>query len=80
MLAIRLESPGSAIFRQRRTGYRGQVFTILKFRTMTAEAESQTGPMWAMEDESFLSDMYIVLKTVKIVLLGRERSRTERCA
>ena len=35
MAAIRLESPGSAIFRQRRTGYRGQVFTILKFRTMT---------------------------------------------
>ena len=35
MLAIRIESPGAAIFRQRRTGYRGQVFTILKFRTMT---------------------------------------------
>src|SRR3954454_9003316 len=35
MLAIRLESPGPAIFRQRRTGYRGRVFTILKFRTMT---------------------------------------------
>ena len=35
MLAIRLESPGSSIFRQRRTGYRGQVFTIYKFRTMT---------------------------------------------
>jgi putative colanic acid biosynthesis UDP-glucose lipid carrier transferase len=35
MLAIKLESPGPAIFRQRRTGYRGRVFTILKFRTMT---------------------------------------------
>ncbi len=35
MLVIRLESPGQAIFRQRRTGYRGQVFTIYKFRTMT---------------------------------------------
>ncbi len=35
MWAIKIESPGSAIFRQRRTGYRGQVFTILKFRTMT---------------------------------------------
>jgi putative colanic acid biosynthesis UDP-glucose lipid carrier transferase len=35
MLVIRLESPGEAIFRQRRTGYRGQVFTIYKFRTMT---------------------------------------------
>src|ERR1043165_1928160 len=32
---IKLESPGPAIFRQRRTGYRGRVFTILKFRTMT---------------------------------------------
>jgi putative colanic acid biosynthesis UDP-glucose lipid carrier transferase len=35
MLMIRLESPGQSIFRQRRTGYRGKVFTIYKFRTMT---------------------------------------------
>jgi putative colanic acid biosynthesis UDP-glucose lipid carrier transferase len=35
MMVIRLESPGSSIFRQRRTGYRGKVFTIYKFRTMT---------------------------------------------
>ena len=35
MMLIRLESPGEAIFRQRRTGYRGEVFTIYKFRTMT---------------------------------------------
>lgn len=31
---VRLETPGPAIFRQRRTGYRGRVFTIYKFRTM----------------------------------------------
>ena len=41
-LAIRLESPGPAIFRQRRTGYRGRVFTILKFRTMTVTEDSGT--------------------------------------
>ena len=35
MMLIKLESPGPAIFRQRRTGYRGRVFTIFKFRTMT---------------------------------------------
>src|SRR5260221_10112109 len=27
MVAIRLDTPGPAIFRQRRTGYRGRVFT-----------------------------------------------------
>ena len=40
MVAIPLESPGPAIFRQRRTGHRGRVFTILKFRTMTVAEDS----------------------------------------
>lgn len=34
-LAIRLDSPGPVFFRQKRLGYRGSTFTILKFRTMT---------------------------------------------
>ena len=34
ILAIRLESPGPAIFRQRRSGYLGATFCIYKFRTM----------------------------------------------
>jgi lipopolysaccharide/colanic/teichoic acid biosynthesis glycosyltransferase len=38
-LAIRLESRGPAIFRQRRAGYRGQAFTMLKFRTMRTDAD-----------------------------------------
>jgi lipopolysaccharide/colanic/teichoic acid biosynthesis glycosyltransferase len=37
---IRLESKGPAIFRQRRAGYRGRAFTMLKFRTMRTDAES----------------------------------------
>lgn len=31
---IMMESPGSPIFRQRRSGYRGDTFVIYKFRTM----------------------------------------------
>ena len=33
-LIIRLETPGPALFKQRRTGRDGQTFTIYKFRTM----------------------------------------------
>jgi putative colanic acid biosynthesis UDP-glucose lipid carrier transferase len=32
---VRLESPGPAFFRQRRTGLNGHIFTVYKFRTMT---------------------------------------------
>lgn len=36
-LAIRLDSPGPALFRQTRTGFRAQPFTVFKFRTMNVE-------------------------------------------
>jgi len=38
-LAIRTESGGAAIFRQRRVGWKGQPFTMLKFRTMRTDAD-----------------------------------------
>ena len=39
MLAIRLESPGSPIYRQRRVGLDGEEFDVLKLRTMVTGAE-----------------------------------------
>ena len=40
-LSIRLTSPGSTFFSQWRVGDRGKIFRILKFRTMTMNAEQQ---------------------------------------
>jgi lipopolysaccharide/colanic/teichoic acid biosynthesis glycosyltransferase len=39
MLAIRLESPGPVIYRQRRAGLHGRPFEVLKLRTMVDGAE-----------------------------------------
>ncbi len=39
MIAIRLDSPGTALFRQRRVGYRQREFTIFKFRSMRTNAD-----------------------------------------
>lgn len=39
-ICIRIDSPGSIIFRQKRLGYKGKEFEIYKFRTMVANAEN----------------------------------------
>lgn len=40
-LAVKASSPGPVLFRQRRVGRGGREFSILKFRTMRADAEHQ---------------------------------------
>jgi lipopolysaccharide/colanic/teichoic acid biosynthesis glycosyltransferase len=39
-IAIRLESPGHPIYRQRRTGWNGHEFEVIKLRTMVSGAEN----------------------------------------
>jgi exopolysaccharide biosynthesis polyprenyl glycosylphosphotransferase len=38
-LAIRLDSPGPVLFRQKRLGYQMNAFTVLKFRTMRVDTD-----------------------------------------
>jgi sugar transferase (PEP-CTERM system associated) len=49
--AIRLESPGPVVYRQKRVGERERIFTLHKFRSMKMDAESDSGPIWAREGD-----------------------------
>jgi len=52
MIVISLNSPGPAIFRQKRMGYRGKPFTLYKFRTMTNAPPSNDQRDAAMTKDS----------------------------
>jgi exopolysaccharide biosynthesis polyprenyl glycosylphosphotransferase len=50
-LAIWLEDRGPIFYRQVRMGLDGKPFDIVKFRSMKAGAENETGPKWAEADD-----------------------------
>jgi Undecaprenyl-phosphate glucose phosphotransferase len=50
-LLIKLSSEGPLFYRQERLGMEGRPFRILKFRTMRNDAEKETGPAWAKEND-----------------------------
>ena len=49
-LAVKLSSPGPVIFRQKRSGMNGRVFTLYKFRTMVADAEARRSDLEAKNE------------------------------
>ena len=60
-IAVRLESRGPALFRQRRTGLNGRVFTIYKFRTMTV-AEDDGDIRHATKNDARITQLGLVLR------------------
>ena len=48
---IWLEDHGPIFYRQERMGLDGRPFDMLKFRSMRVDAESTTGPVWAVKDD-----------------------------
>jgi sugar transferase (PEP-CTERM system associated) len=49
-LLVKLTSAGPVLFAQERVGERGRRFLVYKFRTMRADAEAASGPVWAARD------------------------------
>jgi exopolysaccharide biosynthesis polyprenyl glycosylphosphotransferase len=51
-IVIKLTSPGPVFYRQERVGREGRLFTVLKFRSMIADAEAATGPVFTAKDDT----------------------------
>lgn len=74
-LIVRATSPGPALFRQTRIGQGGRTFTILKFRTMVADAERQRE---ALQNESVYRDgrLFKVVDDPRVTPVGAFLRRT----
>lgn len=51
-ILVKASSRGPVLFRQSRVGQDGRVFKLIKFRTMYQDAEKESGPTWASENDS----------------------------
>ncbi len=66
MLAIRLDSRGPVLYRQKRVGLGGKVFYCYKFRTMRQDAEVDTGATWATDDDPRITRFGKFLRTSRL--------------
>ncbi len=46
-IGVKRSSPGPVFYRQERVTWNGERFSMLKFRTMPAGVEADSGPVWA---------------------------------
>jgi exopolysaccharide biosynthesis polyprenyl glycosylphosphotransferase len=68
-LAIRLDSPGPIFFRQIRCGQYGRPFTMIKLRTMTADAEEHRAAL--MADNEMTGPVFKIRNDPRITMVGR---------
>ncbi len=64
--AIKLTSRGPAFYCQERIGKDSRQFTFAKLRTMIDNAEADTGPVWATEDDPRVTPVGRFLRTYRI--------------
>ncbi len=65
-LFIKLESPGPVLFRQERVGEGEKVFTLLKFRSMKMDAETESGPVWANINDNRVTKTGNIIRKMRI--------------
>jgi len=65
-LLIKLTSRGSVFYVQERMGFDGQVFQMVKFRTMRPDAERDTGAVWTQAHDPRCTPLGAVLRRLSL--------------
>ena len=73
-VAIRLEDGGSVFFKQERVGLNGSRFTILKFRTMVANAEALKVSLLGQNEQT--GPVFKIRKDPRVTRIGRFLRKT----
>jgi sugar transferase (PEP-CTERM system associated) len=65
-LCIMLDDGGPILYRQERVGKDGKIFTVLKFRSMRNDAESDGTPKWATLDDPRVTKIGLWIRKLRI--------------
>jgi exopolysaccharide biosynthesis polyprenyl glycosylphosphotransferase len=65
-LAHRLTAPGDVFYRQERVGKGGQVFKVVKYRSMVMDAEKHTGAVWASRNDCRVTSVGRILRKTRL--------------
>jgi sugar transferase (PEP-CTERM system associated) len=65
-IAIKLDSKGPVIFSQERVGENEKIFVLYKFRSMKANAEEKTGPVWASNKDPRITRVGKAIRKLRV--------------
>ncbi|MEO0160740.1 MAG: sugar transferase [candidate division WOR-3 bacterium] len=65
-LLIKIDSPGPVFYVQKRVGFRGKKFSLIKFRSMIKDAEKYTGPVWAEKNDKRITRMGRIMRPFRL--------------
>ena len=63
---IKIDSIGPVFFSQERVGEKGKIYRIHKFRSMVADAEKKSGPVWAQSDDDRITRVGKIIRRLRI--------------
>jgi sugar transferase (PEP-CTERM system associated) len=65
-ILIKLDSRGPVFYRQKRVGLNGETFELMKFRSMTVDAERDGTPRWAEVNDPRVTRVGSIIRTTRI--------------